>query len=78
MKNVTEERISTADFGAAGNRGETAEQPAEKTDSSAGTLLPQGVVQDLRNQWTKLMSSPTSWMNPGPLYARRTSWWLLL
>jgi hypothetical protein len=61
MKNVTEEHISKADFVAAGTTGENAEKPVEKTDghqekASAGTLLPENVVQDLRNHFSNVQS----------------------
>jgi hypothetical protein len=61
MKNVTEERLSTADFVSAGRRGENVDKPVEKTDGhpqegSAGTLLPNDVVQDLRNHWSNIQS----------------------
>ena len=62
MKNVAEERLSTADFVSAERRGENIEEPAEKTDgrpqeASAGTLLPNDVVQDLRNHWSYIQSA---------------------
>jgi hypothetical protein len=70
MKNLTEERLSTADFVSAGNRSETAGRPAETTsgqrpettdgrsaNGSAGTLLPENVVQDFRNQWATVQSN---------------------
>jgi hypothetical protein len=61
MKDVAEERIWTADFVAAGNKHENAEKPAEKTAGQpeyrwAGTLLPEDVVQDLRNHWSNVQS----------------------
>ena len=61
MKNLTEEHISKADFVAAGARAENAEKPVDKTDghsenASAGTLLPENVVQDLRNHWSNVQS----------------------
>jgi hypothetical protein len=61
MKNVTEEHISTADFVAAGTRGENVEKPVEKIGEqpehhSAGTLLPENVVQDLRSHWSNVQS----------------------
>ena len=61
MKNVTEEHMSTADFVSAGNRGEAIEKPVEKTDGqpedvSGGNLLPDNVVQGLRNHWNNVQS----------------------
>jgi hypothetical protein len=61
MKNVTEERLSTADFVLTGKEAERKEQFMEAAqpqphDETPGTLLPSDAVNDLRNRWGNIQA----------------------
>src|SRR6266536_2591217 len=63
MSTFTEDRLSTTDFVATGDRAEPSEQ--ERTDQNTpkpeeaggGPLLPQNSAQDLRNEWDGIQTS---------------------
>ena len=63
MERMVEERLSTSDFVATGDRRPAEKQmppegaPQTTSEESSGPLLPQDSVQDLRRQWDEIQST---------------------